>query len=64
MEKLTFSTFGYYLDQSDPDVLILRRKDGEKMKSLKDEPEPRETQVSELAVGEPVEASSEDLDDA
>ena len=28
MEKLTFSTFDYYLDQSDPDVLILRRKDG------------------------------------
>ena len=28
MEELTFSTFDYYLDQSDPDVLILRRKDG------------------------------------
>jgi hypothetical protein len=28
MEKLTFSTFDYYLDQSDPDVLLLRRKDG------------------------------------
>ena len=28
MEELTFSTFDYYLDQSDPDVLIVRRKDG------------------------------------
>jgi hypothetical protein len=28
MEVLTFSTFDYYLDQPDPDVLILRRKDG------------------------------------
>jgi hypothetical protein len=28
MEELTFSMFDYYLDQSDPDVLILRRKDG------------------------------------
>ena len=28
MEELTFSTFDYYLDQSDPDVWILRRKDG------------------------------------
>jgi hypothetical protein len=28
MEKLTFSTFEYYLDQSDPDVLLLRRNDG------------------------------------
>lgn len=28
MEELTFSTFDYYLDLSDPDVLILRRKDG------------------------------------
>ena len=28
MEELTFSAFEYYLDQSDPDVLILRRKDG------------------------------------
>jgi hypothetical protein len=28
MEELTSSTFDYYLDQSDPDVLILCRKDG------------------------------------
>ena len=28
MEELTFSTYDYYLDLSDPDVLILRRKDG------------------------------------
>ena len=28
MEELTFSAFEYYLDQSDPDALILRRKDG------------------------------------
>jgi hypothetical protein len=28
MEELTFSMFDYDLDQSDPDVLILRRKDG------------------------------------
>jgi hypothetical protein len=28
MEELTFSAFEYYLDQSDPDVLILRRRDG------------------------------------
>ena len=28
MEELTFSMFDYYLDLSDPDVLILRRKDG------------------------------------
>ena len=28
MEELRFSTFDYYLDQSDPDVLILCRKDG------------------------------------
>jgi hypothetical protein len=28
MEELTFPTFDYYLDQSDPDVLILRRQDG------------------------------------
>jgi hypothetical protein len=28
MEDLTSSTFDYFLDQSDPDALILRRKDG------------------------------------
>jgi len=28
MEEPTFSTFGYYLDKSDPDVLILRGEDG------------------------------------
>ena len=28
MEELTFPTFDYYLDQSDPDVVILRRQDG------------------------------------
>jgi hypothetical protein len=28
MEELTFPAFEYYLDQSDPDVLILRRRDG------------------------------------
>ena len=28
MEEPTFSTFGYYLDRSDPDVLILRGEDG------------------------------------
>lgn len=28
MEELMFSAFEYYLDQSDPDVLILRRRDG------------------------------------
>jgi hypothetical protein len=28
MEELRFATFDYYLDESDPDVLILRRQDG------------------------------------
>ncbi len=28
MEELRFPTFAYYLDQSDPDVVILRRQDG------------------------------------
>jgi hypothetical protein len=28
MEELTFPTFDYYLDQSDPDVVILRRQEG------------------------------------
>jgi hypothetical protein len=28
MEEPTFSTFDYYLDRSDPDVSILRGKDG------------------------------------
>jgi hypothetical protein len=28
MEELGFPTFDYYLDQSDPDVVILRRQDG------------------------------------
>ena len=28
MEELGFPTFAYYLDQSDPDVVILRRQDG------------------------------------
>jgi hypothetical protein len=28
MEVLKFPTFDYYLDQSDPDVVILRRQDG------------------------------------
>jgi hypothetical protein len=28
MEEPTFSTFDHYLDRSDPDVLILRGKDG------------------------------------
>jgi hypothetical protein len=28
MEELKFPTFGYNLDQSDPDVVILRRQDG------------------------------------
>ena len=28
MEELTFSTLEYCLDQSDPDVVILRRQDG------------------------------------
>jgi hypothetical protein len=28
MKELRFPTFGYYLDQSDPDVVILRRQDG------------------------------------
>jgi hypothetical protein len=28
MEELRFPTFDYYLDESDPDVVILRRQDG------------------------------------
>lgn len=28
MEELRFPTFAYYLDQSDPDVVIVRRQDG------------------------------------
>ena len=28
MEELKFPTFDYYLDQSDPDVVILRRQEG------------------------------------
>ena len=28
MEELRFAKFDYYLDESDPDVLILRRQDG------------------------------------
>jgi hypothetical protein len=28
MEELSFSKFDYYLDESDPDVVILRRQDG------------------------------------
>ena len=28
MEELEFPTFDYNLDQSDPDVVILRRRDG------------------------------------
>src|SRR3712207_9096078 len=28
MEELRFPKFGYYLDESDPDVAILRRQDG------------------------------------
>ena len=28
MEEIGFPTFDYYLDQSDPDVVILRRQDG------------------------------------
>jgi hypothetical protein len=28
MEELQFLTFDYYLDKSDPDVVILRRQDG------------------------------------
>jgi hypothetical protein len=28
MEELQFPAFNYYLDQSDPDVVILRRQDG------------------------------------
>ena len=28
MEELRFPTFDYYLDKSDPDVVILRRQDG------------------------------------
>ena len=28
MEALRFPTFDYYLDESDPDVVILRRRDG------------------------------------
>ena len=28
MEELKVPTFAYYLDQSDPDVVILRRQDG------------------------------------
>jgi hypothetical protein len=28
MEELKFPTFGYNLDQSEPDVVILRRQDG------------------------------------
>ena len=28
MEELSFPKFDYYLDESDPDVVILRRQDG------------------------------------
>ena len=28
MEELMFPTFDYYLDESDPDMLVLRRQDG------------------------------------
>jgi hypothetical protein len=28
MEELEFPTFAYKLDRSDPDVVILRRRDG------------------------------------
>src|SRR5215218_8965728 len=27
-ERLLFPSFGYYLDESDPDVVVLRRQDG------------------------------------
>lgn len=28
MEDILFPTFNYYLDEADPDVLVLRRQDG------------------------------------
>ncbi len=28
MEDVLFPTFNYYLDEADPDVLVLRRQDG------------------------------------
>jgi hypothetical protein len=28
MEELRFPTFDYYLDEADPDVVILKRQDG------------------------------------
>ena len=28
MDELKFPAFSYYLDESDPDVLVLRRQDG------------------------------------
>jgi hypothetical protein len=28
MEDFTFPAFNYYLDESDPDIVILRRQDG------------------------------------
>ena len=28
MEELRFPKFEYYLDESDPDIVVLRRKDG------------------------------------
>jgi len=34
MEELSFPKFDYYLDESDPDVVIVRRQDGSFVASI------------------------------
>jgi hypothetical protein len=51
MEELRFPTFDYYLDQSDPDVGILRRQEGSFVAAFSARGAPPRTASSKLLLG-------------
>ena len=63
MEELSFPKFDYYLDESDPDVVILRRQDGSFVAAFSARGATREgiVETAEEDYGRLIEAASDPL---
>jgi hypothetical protein len=63
MEELSFPKFDYYLDESDPDVVILRRQDGSFVAAFSARGATREgiVEAAKEDYGRPMEANADPL---
>ena len=64
MEDILFPTFNYYLDEADPDVLVLRRQDGAFVAAFSAQGATREgiAEVTKEDYGRLIEANADLLD--